>query len=107
MFDSDRQHFESLAIQHMDTVYSQAIRLLRNAKNAEDLAQRTFESAYRRFEKFDKRSDFKKWLIEILMLIYANTHLQGPLVGDRKVQNAHFTFVQTGIPKKYVKKDKR
>ena len=80
MSDSKKQLFESLAIKHMDNLYSKAIRLARSAKEAEYLVQQTYMSAYCVFEQFDKNSDFDNWLNEILMLIYMDTspYLQEP-----------------------------
>jgi RNA polymerase sigma-70 factor, ECF subfamily len=69
MSKKDKLLFEDLALKHMDNLYSKAIRLAKNTKNAEDLVQLTFKTACEQFEKFDKNSDFEKWLNRILMLI--------------------------------------
>jgi RNA polymerase sigma-70 factor (ECF subfamily) len=72
MSDNEKKLFEDLALKHMDDLYSNAIRLAKNTKIAEDLVQQTIESAYGCFEKFDKNSDFEKWLNRILMFIHVN-----------------------------------
>jgi len=78
MSDDDKQLFENLAIEHMDSLYSRAIRLAKSAEVAEGLVQQTYASAFSAFEQFDKNNDFNKWLEEILMLIYtsAGTYFQ-------------------------------
>jgi RNA polymerase sigma-70 factor (ECF subfamily) len=72
MTDNEKKIFEDLALKHMDNLYSNAIRLVKNTKNAEALVQQTFESAFASFEKFDKKSDFENWLNRILMFIHVN-----------------------------------
>ena len=72
MSDNEKQLFENLALQHMDNLYSNAIRLAKNTKDAETLVHHTYQSAFERFEQFDKNRDFEKWLNRILVLIYVN-----------------------------------
>jgi RNA polymerase sigma-70 factor (ECF subfamily) len=71
MSDSEKQLFENLAIEHMDSLYSKAIRLGRSSEGAEDLVQQTYASAFCVFEQFDKNNNFNKWLNEILMRTYS------------------------------------
>jgi len=71
MSDSEKQLFENLAIEHMDSLYSKAIRLARNSEVAEDLVQQTYASAFCVFDQFDKSDNFNKWLNEILMRTYS------------------------------------
>jgi RNA polymerase sigma-70 factor, ECF subfamily len=73
MSENDYQLFEQLALKNMDHLYSKAIRLSRNVGSAERLVQHTFASAYNLFAQFDKTSDFKIWLDELLMHNYANS----------------------------------
>ena len=82
MFDSENQLFENLAIKHMDKVYSKAIRLAGSTEAAEGLVQQTYEVAYWRFEHFDKKADFEKWLIGILIFIWASACFQEPLIAE-------------------------
>ncbi len=72
MTDNERQLFENLAIEHMDNLYSKAIRLARSSEGAEELVQRTYATAFNQFEQFDKGRNFCHWLDEILMLICAS-----------------------------------
>jgi len=70
MSENEKQLFENLAIEHMDSLYSRAIGLAGNAEAAEGLVQQTYSSAFCAFEQFDKNNDFNIWLHEILMLIH-------------------------------------
>ena len=74
MSDIENQLFEALAIKHMDSLYSKAIRLTGSAKEAENLVQQTYAAARYIFVPFVNNSDFNELLSEILMLIYTNTH---------------------------------
>jgi len=78
MSDSEKQLFENLAFEHMDSLYSKAIRLARSQEGAEDLVQQTYASAFGVFEQFDIRSDFNKWLNEILMCTYSTLSKKYP-----------------------------
>ena len=84
MTESKEQLFETLGMKHMDEIYTAAIRLTENAEKAEILVQQTYAYAFNDFEKFDKNSDFNKWLIAILLLAYANlyTHLRKDAAGN-------------------------
>ena len=72
MQDSEKIIFENLALKHMDSLYSKAIRLVKNTEQAEALVQQCYAIAYTGFEHFDKNLDFDKWLTAILMIAYAN-----------------------------------
>jgi RNA polymerase sigma-70 factor, ECF subfamily len=74
MSDSEKQLFENLAIEYMDDLYSNAIRLASCTEGAEFLVQETYASAFCGFERFDKKSDFNKWLSGILMVVYADNY---------------------------------
>ena len=72
--EEKRKEFEDLAIQHMDSLYSVAMRMTRDATEAQDLAQDTYLRAYRFFDKFEKGTNFKAWLFKILKNIYINKY---------------------------------
>src|SRR6478672_4476099 len=64
---SDRkQEFEELALQHLDPLFSAALRLTKNERAAEDLVQDTCMRAYRFFDKFERGTNMKAWLFKIL-----------------------------------------
>ena len=50
----------------MSALYSAAVRLTRNASDAEDLVQETYLRAYRGFRGFREGSNIKAWLYRIL-----------------------------------------
>lgn len=72
--EEKRKEFEELAIQHMDSLYSVAMRMTRDATEAQDLAQDAYLRAYRFFDKFEKGTNFKAWLFKILKNIYINKY---------------------------------
>jgi RNA polymerase sigma-70 factor (ECF subfamily) len=69
MSESEEQFFERLCIEVMEKLYSKAIRLVGSTERAENLVQQTYAAAFNVFEKYDKNSDFNKWLHEILVCI--------------------------------------
>jgi RNA polymerase sigma-70 factor (ECF subfamily) len=50
--DRTRREFEALALEHLDQLYSAALRLTKNERDAEDLVQDAFLRAFRFFDKF-------------------------------------------------------
>src|SRR3989304_5321845 len=64
--DIARDEFERLTMQHIDPLYSAALRLTKNDRDAEDLVQDTFLRAYRFFDKFERGTNIKAWLFKIL-----------------------------------------
>lgn len=69
-----KQQFEELALQHLDTMYSAALRLTRNERDAEDLVQDSFLRAYRFFDKFERGTNIKAWLFKILTNTFINRY---------------------------------
>ncbi|HEU4384641.1 MAG TPA: sigma-70 family RNA polymerase sigma factor, partial [Anaeromyxobacteraceae bacterium] len=61
-----RREFEELALRHLDGLYAAALRLTRNARDAEDLVQDAVLRAWRFFDKFERGTNFKAWLFKIL-----------------------------------------
>src|SRR5713101_1823856 len=64
--DRTRREFEGLALEHLDPLYSAALRLTKNERDAEDLVQDTFLRAFRFFDKFERGTNMKAWLFKIL-----------------------------------------
>jgi len=69
---NELKYFEDNAYQHMDALYSTAVRFTRNAQEAEDIVQETYLKAYRFFHQFEKGSNFKAWLFKILTNTFRN-----------------------------------
>ncbi len=59
---------------HMSALYSAAVRLTRNASDAEDLVQETYLRAYRGFRGFREGSNIKAWLYRILSNTFISSY---------------------------------
>src|SRR3954451_16283554 len=59
---------------YMDALYSAALRMTRNASDAEDLVQETYLKAYRGFGGFTEGTNLKAWLYRILTNTYINSY---------------------------------
>ena len=71
---SKQVEFEAVALEHFNTLYSTALRLTRNASEAQDLVQETLLKAYRFFDRFEPGTNVKAWLFTILRNTYINTY---------------------------------
>lgn len=69
-----KQEFEELALSHLDPLYSAALRLTKNERDAEDLVQDTCMRAYRFFDKFERGTNMKAWLFKILTNTFINRY---------------------------------
>jgi RNA polymerase sigma-70 factor (ECF subfamily) len=69
-----RHEFERLALKHLDPLFSAALRLTKNDRDAEDLVQDTFLRAYRFFDKFERGTNIKAWLFKILNNTFINRY---------------------------------
>jgi RNA polymerase sigma-70 factor (ECF subfamily) len=72
--DRTKVEFEELALQHLEPMYSAALRLTKNERDAEDLVQDTFMRAYRFFDKFERGTNMKAWLFKILTNTFINRY---------------------------------
>jgi RNA polymerase sigma-70 factor (ECF subfamily) len=72
--DLTRNEFEQLAFRHVDPLFSAALRLTKNDRDAEDLVQDTFLRAYRFFDKFERGTNIKAWLFKILTNTFINRY---------------------------------
>ena len=71
---ADQARFSELAMEHMSSLYSAALRMTRNPADAEDLVQETYLKAYRGFGGFTEGTNLKAWLYRILTNTYINTY---------------------------------
>ncbi len=69
-----KSDFEALAMVHLDSLYSTALRMAHDAGDAEDLVQDAMLSAYRFFDQFETGSNFKAWLFKILTNTFINKY---------------------------------
>ncbi len=72
--NESRSEFEMLALEHVDALYSSALRLTRNERDAEDLVQDALVRAYRFFDKFERGTNIKAWLFKILTNTFINRY---------------------------------
>ena len=66
--------FEGLTIEHLDPLFSAALRLTKNERDPEDLVQDTFLRAFRFFDKFERGTNIKAWLFKILTNTFINRY---------------------------------
>jgi len=71
---ADRSEFTREAMQYAPQLYSAALRMTRNAADAEDLVQETFLKAYRGFNTFTEGSNLRAWLYRILTNTFINSY---------------------------------
>jgi RNA polymerase sigma-70 factor (ECF subfamily) len=68
------QEFEQLVLEHMDMMYAVALKLTRNAADAEDLVQNAVVKALRFHDKFKEGTYIKAWLLTILRNTFINDY---------------------------------
>jgi RNA polymerase sigma-70 factor (ECF subfamily) len=77
----DRAEFESEALSHLDSVYRVALWLCGDPTEAQDLAQDTYERAWRARPRFT-RTNMRAWLLTILRHHFLNTRRRRSLAGE-------------------------
>jgi RNA polymerase sigma-70 factor (ECF subfamily) len=71
---ADQARFAEEAMEFMPSLYSGALRMTRNAADAEDLVQETYLKAYRAYGSFEEGTNLKAWLFRILTNTFINTY---------------------------------
>jgi len=71
---ADQATFAEQAMPFMDGLYAAALRMTRNAADAEDLVQDTYLRAYRGFGGFEQGTNLKAWLYRILTNAFINSY---------------------------------
>ncbi len=71
---ADRTAFASEAMQFAPSLYTTALRMTRNAADAQDLVQETYLKAYRSFATFDEGTNLRAWLFRILTNTFINNY---------------------------------
>ena len=71
---SAQREFEADALQYMDTLYAHALRLTRSPADAEDLVQDTFVKALRFYDRFERGTNLKAWLLRIQFNAFVNKY---------------------------------
>ncbi|HMR48255.1 MAG TPA: sigma-70 family RNA polymerase sigma factor [Arachnia sp.] len=68
------QAFETEALSHLDRLYSAALRMTRNAADAEDIVQDTYAKAFAAQESFTPGTNLRAWLYRILTNTFINSY---------------------------------
>ena len=71
---ADQATFAEDAMPLMDGLYSAAMRMTRNAADAEDLVQETYLKAFNAYERFEAGTNLKAWMYRILTNSYINAY---------------------------------
>lgn len=87
---ADRATFASEAMQYAPQLYSAALRMTRNASDAEDLVQETYLRGYRSFHTFEEGTNLRAWLFRIL----TNTFINSYRAKQRRVQETELDDVE-------------
>ena len=87
----DRNAFDKLALEHLDSVYRMAMQLARHPDEASDLVQETYLKALRVAERFEEKGGgIRPWLFKILHNVFYSKVGRpagtggGPARGDRR-----------------------
>jgi RNA polymerase sigma-70 factor, ECF subfamily len=73
---ADQADFETVAMEHLPSLYSGAYRMTHNKADAEDLVQETYLKAYRSFHGFEAGTNLRAWLFRIMTNTYINMYRQ-------------------------------
>jgi RNA polymerase sigma-70 factor, ECF subfamily len=68
------ERYERDVLPYADPLYVSAVRMTRNAADAEDLVQETLTKAYVNFHQFKEGTNLKAWLHRILTNNFINTY---------------------------------
>lgn len=71
---ADQRKFAEQAAEYMDPLYGAALRMTRNAADAEDLLQDACLKAYKGFGTFQEGRNLKAWLYTILTNTFINSY---------------------------------
>tara|TARA_B100001094_G_C18165076_1_gene791542 strand:+ start:706 stop:1284 length:579 start_codon:yes stop_codon:yes gene_type:complete len=71
---ADQATFAEDAMPLMDGLYGAAMRMTRNAADAEDLVQETYLKAFNAYERFEAGTNLKAWMYRILTNSYINAY---------------------------------
>jgi RNA polymerase sigma-70 factor, ECF subfamily len=82
--DSGRDEFDSEVLPYIDTLYANALRLTRGKADAEDLVQDTVLRAFRFFDRFERGTNIKAWLLRIQYNTFVNRYRRSTRERDIK-----------------------
>ena len=76
------ESFEEIALPHLNAVYRVAVAISGHQREADDLVQDTFLRAFERFELFEKGTNCKAWLFQILRNTWIDRLRHRKIVGQ-------------------------
>jgi RNA polymerase sigma-70 factor (ECF subfamily) len=78
-----RSAFEREALPLMGVLYAGALRLTRNARDAEDLVQDTMVRAFEKFHLYRQGTNLKAWMFRVMMNRFINLYRRRKAAPDR------------------------
>jgi RNA polymerase sigma-70 factor (ECF subfamily) len=72
--DNVREQFDAEVLPHLDSLYANAVRLTRVRADAEDLTQETVLRAFRFYDRFERGTNIKAWLLRIQYNAFVNRY---------------------------------
>jgi len=78
-----RREFEAEALQHLGVLYESAFHLARDETAAEDLVQETCLRAFRFWDKYEKGTNCRAWLLRILRNTFINQYRRKSIEVDQ------------------------
>jgi RNA polymerase sigma-70 factor (ECF subfamily) len=69
-----QQKFENETVPHQDALYNYALKIARNADDAQDLLQETYYKAYKSYHQFENGTNSKAWMFMILKNTFINNY---------------------------------
>ena len=84
--DPRYEGFEEIALSHLDELYAMGLRYTKKEKDAEDLVQETLIKAYTNWDRFEKGTNCRAWLLTILKNTFINKYRRKKK--EREILNA-------------------
>jgi RNA polymerase sigma-70 factor (ECF subfamily) len=69
-----QKKFENETVPHQDALYNYALKIARNADDAQDLLQETYYKAFKNYHQFENGTNSKAWMFMILKNTYINNY---------------------------------
>src|SRR6476619_5058073 len=84
--DPIREEFEAEVLPHTDALFANALRLTHSRPDAEDLVQETVLRAFRFFDRFERGTNVKAWLLRIQYNTFVNRYRR--TTREREIKDA-------------------
>ena len=69
-----QQEFTNETVLHQDALYNYALKIARNADDAQDLLQDTYYKAFKNYHRFENGTNSKAWMFMILKNTFINNY---------------------------------